>query len=217
METLFQITRARSKARDSFAGSFCVQGIDGTTQEDFLEHVPGAAVSSHDETILCHNQCWRSHWRRGFTRQPESPNVNFKVPALQTPRKFNEKTPKRGKKKREMLGPTVGTPTHSGFPPLPDPPTLVGQIRSGQIRLKKLDKCGQIRLDKCGQTTLAKCGHGQIRFGQMLSRRGPKPRENGARRVGLPKGRNPKFRVVFPYPAPIFVLSVSLSGCLLVE
>ena len=37
--------------------------------------------------------------RRGFTRQPEnSKRVHLSAPALQTPPKFNEKTPQREKK-----------------------------------------------------------------------------------------------------------------------
>ena len=48
--------------------------------------------------------CWGHHsgmlrGRRGFTRQPEnSKRAHFREPALQTPPKFHEKTPKRGKK-----------------------------------------------------------------------------------------------------------------------
>ena len=54
--------------------------------------------------------------RRGFTRKPEnSKRAHSRVPALQTPPKFHEKTPRerkkksengggRGKKKREILG-----------------------------------------------------------------------------------------------------------------
>ena len=63
---------------------------------------------------------WR---RRGFTRQPEnSKRAHLRVPALQTPPKFHEKTPrerekksedggKRVKKKREILGPRLRAPT----------------------------------------------------------------------------------------------------------
>ena len=41
--------------------------------------------------------------RRGFTRQPEnSKRSHFGAPAHQTPPKFHEKAPKRGKKKRNM-------------------------------------------------------------------------------------------------------------------
>ena len=60
--------------------------------------------------------------RRGFTRQPESPNVHISgFPAFKTPPKFNEKTPRetqkerngggKGKKKSEILGgPAEGCP-----------------------------------------------------------------------------------------------------------
>ena len=49
-------------------------------------------------------RCWGHHsgmlrGRQGFTRQPEnSKRVHFRAPALQTPPKFHERTPKREKK-----------------------------------------------------------------------------------------------------------------------
>ena len=71
--------------------------------------------------------------RRGFTRQPESPNVHISgPPALQTPPKFHERTPRerkkkencggRREKKREILGcpaegcPAEGCPAEGGSP-----------------------------------------------------------------------------------------------------
>ena len=43
----------------------------------------------------------RPRSRRGFTRQPEnSKRAHLSAPALQTPPKFNEKTPREGKKER---------------------------------------------------------------------------------------------------------------------
>ena len=78
--------------------------------------------------------------RRGFTRQPEnSKRVHFRVPALQTPPKFHEKTPRetqkerngggRGKKNaRNFWPPTLWTPHPSG-PHLPASPS--GPLPSG--------------------------------------------------------------------------------------
>ena len=72
--------------------------------------------------------------RRGFTRQPEnSARAHLRVPALQTPPKFHEKNPKRGKKgmilwrerekKREILGlPPFGAPPF-GVPPFTPVPS----------------------------------------------------------------------------------------------
>ena len=41
--------------------------------------------------------------RRGFTRQPEnSKRAHFRAPALQTPPKFHERTPKRGREERKL-------------------------------------------------------------------------------------------------------------------
>ena len=111
------------------------------------------------------------------TRQPEnSKRAHFRAPALQTPPKFHEKTPRetqkerngggKGKKKREILGtlrgPTLRGPTLRGPPfgaPLflgLGPPTLRGPtlppFGAG------LAKVGQLRLAKVG---LAKVGIGQ--------------------------------------------------------
>ena len=78
--------------------------------------------------------------RRGFTRQPEN---SKRAPALQTPPTFHEKTPterereksenggRRGKKKREILGPAFGPPTlRANTPPGPiiPAPTLRAEV-----------------------------------------------------------------------------------------
>ena len=113
------------------------------------------------------------------TRQPEnSKRAHFRVPALQTPPKFHEKTPREtqkerngggtGKKKREILGPLRGPtfsrirgPTKSVWPKSATPILAkVDQLRLakvGQLRLAKvgLAKVGQIRMAKVG---LAKVG-----------------------------------------------------------
>ena len=45
---------------------------------------------------------WRLWGRRGFTRQPEnSKRAHLRLPALETPPKFNEKTPKATQKERK--------------------------------------------------------------------------------------------------------------------
>ena len=99
--------------------------------------------------------------RLGFTRQPEnSKRAHFRTLALQTPPKFHGRTSKRGKKRMkivageknsEILGPPTLRAPASPLSPPPDPPTQFCQIRSGQIRSKKLAKCGQTRLAKCGR------------------------------------------------------------------
>ena len=78
--------------------------------------------------------------RRGSTRQPEnSKRAHLSVPALQTPPKFHEKTPRvrrnneisggREQKKREILGPHPSAPTLRA-PPF-GPPTLRAPNPSG--------------------------------------------------------------------------------------
>ena len=72
--------------------------------------------------------------RRGFTRQPEnSIRAHLSAPALQTPPKFHEKTPREGRKKRILrrerkkktrMAPTLRAPTF-GPPPF-GPPTFSG-------------------------------------------------------------------------------------------
>ena len=112
--------------------------------------------------------------RRGFTRQPEnSKRAHLSAPALQTPPKFHEKTPRerttneisggREQKKREILGSPPFVPPTLRALPLRAPPlraptkNKIGQMRSGQIRSTKI---GQIRPNKDGQMR-------PVNFGQM--------------------------------------------------
>ena len=94
-----------------------------------------------------------------YTPQPEnSKRAHLSVPALQTPPKFHEKTPRerrqneisggREQNKREILGsPPVRAPTKN----------KIGQMWSGQIRSTKI---GQIRPNEDGQMQ-------PVNFGQM--------------------------------------------------
>ena len=87
---------------------------------------------------------WRLRGRRGFTQQPEnSKRAHLSAPALQTPPKFHEKTPRererekksengsgRGKKSANFFGrPPFGAPPF-GAPPFGAPP-FRSQIFSG--------------------------------------------------------------------------------------
>ena len=94
---------------------------------------------------------WR---RRGFTRQPEnSKRAHLRVPALQTPPKFHEKTPRerekksddggrRVKKKREILGPRLRAPTLRAptlrFPTLRAPIPPGSTLRPPSLRAEAL-------------------------------------------------------------------------------
>ena len=95
----------------------------------------------------------RPRSRRGFTRQPEnSKRAHLSAPALQTPPKFHEKTPREGrkertnfaagegKKKREIMGPpplragwapTLRTPTSWSMGP-PSQPTHDNSTHTGK-------------------------------------------------------------------------------------
>ena len=158
-----------------------------------------------------HDSLRRAHWR---------------VPALQTPPKFHEKTPRErrtneisggSEKKREISGPppfgppTLRAPHPLGPHPFRPQPLQAHFPRSHhahhptrQFSQTKLAKFGQIKLAKCGQLNLAKCGIGQLRFGQM--RPNQEPRMVLPRRVG-----GPKFRV-FSFSATIFLLSSLSEG-----
>ena len=83
--------------------------------------------------------------RRGFTQQPEnSKRAHLRPRRFKTPPKFHEKTPretqkernggKKGKKKREILGPPPSGPHPFGAPPFRTPPHFSGQSRFGQSR-----------------------------------------------------------------------------------
>ena len=73
--------------------------------------------------------CTRLRGRRGFTRQPEnSKRAHFRAPALRTPPKFHEKTPREGRKnencgervkKRNFGPPTLRGPIFPGSPSSP--------------------------------------------------------------------------------------------------
>ena len=87
----------------------------------------------------------RLRGRRGFTRQPEnSKRAHLSVPALQTPPKFNEKTPREGRKERMLRRerekkarnfgpPTLRAPTLRAppFGPHPSGPHPSGKQPSG--------------------------------------------------------------------------------------
>ena len=117
------------------------------------------------------------------------------VPALQTPPKFHEKTP-RERRKNEISGgrekkkarnfwpPTLRAPTPPGPHPFgPPPKTKLAKCGLAKFGQQKLAKFSQIRMAKCGQLTLAKCGIGQIRFDQM------RPNEDGQIRIGQIRSR----------------------------
>ena len=87
---------------------------------------------------------------RGFTRQPESPNVHISGSRpSKTPPKFNERTPEREKKerklgrerekKREILGlppfwaPPFGAPLFLGLGPHPERPPPFGASQFGAL------------------------------------------------------------------------------------
>ena len=107
--------------------------------------------------------------RRGFTRQPKnSKRAHFRALALQTPPKFNAKTPKRGRKKeicggrwekkREILGsPPFGAHTlGGGLKGVPAPLSLeegwLGQkTKTPMLATQNLAKVGQLRLAGVGQ------------------------------------------------------------------
>ena len=137
----------------------------------------------------------------GASHYENSKRAYLNVPALQTPSKFHERTPRerrkneisggREKKKREILGPppfgphpsapTLRAPTPPGSPSGPHPsgppplraPTPPGPHPFEPPPKTKLAKCG---LAKFGQQKLAKFG--QIRFGQM------RPNKDGQIRFG---------------------------------
>ena len=70
--------------------------------------------------MSCETPAARS--RRGFTRQPEnSKRAHLTAPALQTPPKFHERTPKRGRKK-DNCGGRGGKSAKCWAPPLGAPP-----------------------------------------------------------------------------------------------
>ena len=90
----------------------------------------GGVWGDFSATSRRHRVKLRRLWgRRGFTRQPQnSKRAHFRDPALQTPPKFHERTPKREKKerklwrdrekKREIFGPpTLRSPTLRGPTP----------------------------------------------------------------------------------------------------
>ena len=94
--------------------------------------------------------CLRSDRTLKCARQPEnSKRAHFRTPALQTPPKFHEKTPKReerkkivagGGKKREILastlrGPTLRGPIFSGFGASP-----LGAAPSGPPQMSSLPR-----------------------------------------------------------------------------
>ena len=97
---------------------------------------------------------WSTHTRpgrRGFTQQPEiSKRAHLSVPALQTPPKFHEKTPREREERMKFpVGESKKNPPFGPHPPGP--------------QQKQLAKCG---LAKFGQQKLAK-------FGQMRSQMRP--------------------------------------------
>ena len=77
----------------------------------------------------CRVKPWRLRGRRGFTRQPEnSKRAHLSAPALQTPPKFHEKTPREGRKERilrrdseKKVAPPFGPPPFEP-PPFEPPP-----------------------------------------------------------------------------------------------
>ena len=162
----------------------------------------------------------RFFFRRGFTREPESPNVHIPGPRpSKTPQKFNERTSKRGrkkergKKKREILGFPFGTPLFGAalFPSLglhpwslhPSGPHPWGPHFCISHRVLGPANFGQIQF--WANPFLA-----QIGVLVVWPRRVGAPK-GGPRRVGGPEG----FCAFFPSPAP-FSLFLFVSGCLLV-
>ena len=105
---------------------------------------------------------WNPGGFGGFTRQPEnSKRAHLSAPALQTPPKFNEKTPREGRKERilgrekekkarnfgppTLRAPTLRDPTFSGFGPPPfGPPTLLAPAFSGFGPLAYIKKTKQL-------------------------------------------------------------------------
>ena len=100
----------------------------------------------------------RLRGRRGFTRQPvNSKRAHLSAPALQTPLKFHEKTPREGrkerilrreseKKKRKFLGPPhpgpppFGPPLHLGWAPTLLAPTLRTRTHGNSTHTQKKPK-----------------------------------------------------------------------------
>ena len=135
----------------------------------------------------CRVNPWRLWGRRGFTRQPEnSKRAHFRSPALQTPPKFHEKTPRERDKKNEMGAeegkkksaklwapppfgaPPFGAPLFLGLPPSlprphPQPPPPRGPTMTHTRSKNGLAQIG-----------LAEIGFGQNWFWPKLA--GPKPR-----------------------------------------
>ena len=117
----------------------------------------------------------------GFhTTAREPKRAHFRAPALQTPPKFHEKTPRetprerngdgRGKKKREILGPHPSGPhpsgpNFSGF----GGPTLLGPTRGGSQK-SETPIWAKVGMAKVGHLVLAKVGLakvGQIRMAKV--------------------------------------------------
>ena len=135
------------------------------------------------------------------TRQPEnSKRAHFRAPALQTPPKFHEKTPRetqrernggeKGKKKREILGPPPFGAPPFGAPPfgvLPLGASLflgLGPPPFGALPFGAgLAKVGQLRLAKVG---LPKVGIGKSRPIRMA--------KVGLAKVGLSRSVAPTAR-----------------------
>ena len=91
--------------------------------------------------------------RRGSTRQPKnSKRAHFKAPALQTPPKFHERTPKREEKERKLW--REGKNTRNFGPPslrsptlwaLPSPPIPTHTIWPNSVWPNSVEKIGQMR------------------------------------------------------------------------
>ena len=92
-------------------------------------------------------------WGVHTTRQPEnSKRAHFRTPALQTPPKFHEKTPREGEKERkwewEKKKREIGLTTLQGLPPFGAPTNLWSQNSTSKNWPKSKKKLAEVEIGR---------------------------------------------------------------------